>query len=65
MNKTKETRSWLDIEPFNQDHSWKQTWVFIGGALVLFIFALLYEIDKNIDCNDPKVSGTSVQSSVK
>ena len=52
MHKAKKTHSWIDIEPFNQDHSWKQTWIFIGGAMVLFLFALLYEIDKNIDCND-------------
>ena len=64
MNKAKKTQSWIDVEPFNQDHSWKQTWIFIGGAVVLFLFALLYEIDKNIDCNDLKLTKTSVQSSV-
>ena len=64
MHKAKKTHSWIDIEPFNQDHSWKQTWIFIGGAMVLFLFALLYEIDKNIDCNDPKSTNMSVHSSV-
>ena len=50
MNEKNTTDSWIHIETFNETHSWKQTWMFLGGAVVLFAFALLYEIDKGLHC---------------
>ena len=50
MIEKKTTDSWIHIETFNETHSWKQTWIFLGGAVLLFAFALLYEIDKDLRC---------------
>ena len=63
-------KSWIHIESFNDSHSWKQTWMFLGGAVVVFAFALLYEIDKDLRCKPEQaainpvllVSEQSVQS---
>jgi len=56
MNKKIRTDSWIHIETFNETHSWKQTWMFLGGAMVLFAFALLYEIDKDFHCKPKQAS---------
>tara|TARA_B100000073_G_C23262870_1_gene383150 strand:- start:128 stop:328 length:201 start_codon:yes stop_codon:yes gene_type:complete len=50
MNERDTTDSWIHIETFNATRSCKQTWMFLGGAVVLFAFALLYEIDKDLHC---------------
>ena len=51
MNGRNPKKSWIHIESFSESHSWKQTWMFLGGAAVVFAFALLYEIDKDMRCN--------------
>ena len=56
MNEKNTTDSWIHIETFNETHSWKQTWMFLGGAMVLFAFALLYEIDKDLHCKPKQAS---------
>ena len=58
MIEKKTTDSWIHIETFNETHSWKQTWMFLGGAMVLFAFALLYEIDKDLHCKPKQASIT-------
>ena len=59
MNEKNTTDSWIHIETFNETHSWKQTWMFLGGAMVMLAFALLYEIDKDLHCNPKQASITS------
>ena len=59
MNEKNTTDSWIHIETFNETHSWKQTWMFLGGAMVLFAFALLYEIDKDLHCKPSEASTNS------
>ena len=56
MNERNTTGSWIHIETFNETHSWKQTWMFLGGAVVLFAFALIYEIDKDLQCKPKQAS---------
>ncbi len=56
MNEINTTDSWIHIEQFSQTHSWRQTWIFLGGAVVMFAFALLYEIDKDLSCKTDQVS---------
>ena len=56
MNGKNRTESWIHIETFSETHSWKQTWMFLGGAMVLFAFALLYEIDKDLQCKPKQAS---------
>ena len=52
MNDKITTQSWIHVEKFSETHSWKQTWMFLGGAVVVFAFALLYEIDKDLSCKN-------------
>ena len=59
MNEKNRTNSWIHIETFNETHSWKQTWMFLGGAVVLLAFALLYEIDKGLHCKPSEASTNS------
>ena len=59
MSEKNTTDSWIHIETFNETHSWKQTWMFLGGAMVLFAFALLYEIDKGLHCKPSEASTNS------
>ena len=61
MNGKNRTESWIHIETFSETHSWKQTWMFLGGAMVLFAFALLYEIDKDLRC---KNNQTAINSQI-
>ena len=56
MNDSNITDSWIHIEQFSETHSWRQTWKFLGGAVVVFAFALLYEIDKDLSCKSDLVS---------
>ena len=56
MNDRNTTDSWIHVETFDETHSWKQTWIFLGGAMVLFAFALLYEIDKDLRCKPNQAS---------
>ena len=60
MNDSKTTDSWIHIEQFSEKHSWRQTWIFLGGAVVVFAFALLYEIDKDLNCKSEQVSINSL-----
>ena len=53
-------KSWIQIESFNDSHSWKQTWMLLGGAFVVFAFALLYEIDKDLRCKPEQAAINSV-----
>ena len=70
MNDQNTKKSWIHIETFSGSHSWKQTWMFLGGAVVVFAFALLYKIDKDLRCKPEQaainhvllVSEQSVQS---
>ena len=50
MSDKNTTQSWIHIEKFSETHSWGQTWMFLGGAVVVFAFTLLYEIDKDLRC---------------
>ena len=59
MNEKNTTDSWIHLETFNETHSWKQTWMFLGGAMVMLAFALLYEIDKDLHCKPKQASITS------
>ena len=59
MNEKNTTDSWIHIETFNATHSWTQTWMFLGGAVMLFAFALLYEIDKDLHCRPNQASSNS------
>ena len=52
MNDKITTQSWIHVEKFSETHSWKQTWMYLGGAVVVFAFALLYEIDKDLRCKN-------------
>ena len=52
MNDKSTTQSWIHVEKSSETHSWKQTWMFLGGAVVVFAFALLYEIDKDLRCKN-------------
>ena len=61
MIEKKTTDSWIHIETFNETHSWKQTWIFLGSAVVMFAFALLYEIDKDLRC---KNNQTAINSQI-
>ena len=61
MSEKNTTDSWIHIETFNESHSWKQTWMFLGGAMVLFAFALLYEFDKDLRC---KNNQTTINSQI-
>ena len=61
MNGKNRTESWIHIETFSETHSWKQTWMFLGGAMVLFAFALLYEFDKDLRC---KNNQTTINSQI-
>jgi hypothetical protein len=47
------------LETSSQPHSWKQTWMFLGSAAVVFAFALLYEIDKDLQCQSDQASSDS------
>ena len=60
MNDSNTTDSWIHIEKFSETHSWRQTWIFLGGAVVVFAFALLYEIDKDLRCKSDQVSINSL-----
>jgi|TARA_Y100000287_G_scaffold174266_1_gene162961 hypothetical protein len=59
MNDKQERESWIHVETSSQPHSWKQTWMFLGGAAVVFAFALLYEIDKDLQCQPDQASSDS------
>ena len=59
MNDRQERESWIHVETSSQPHSWKQTWMFLGGAAVVFAFALLYEIDKDLQCQPDQASSDS------
>ena len=60
MNDQNTKKSWIHIETFSGSHSWKQTWMFLGGAVVVFAFALLYEIDKDLRCKPVKTAANPV-----
>ena len=62
MSDKNTTQSWIHIEKFSETHSWGQTWMFLGGAVVVFAFALLYEIDKDLRC---KTEQALINSSLK
>ena len=53
-------KSWIHIESFNDSHSWKQTWMLLGGTVVVFAFALLYELDKDLRCKPEQVASNAV-----
>ena len=70
MDDQSSKKSWIHIESFNDSHSWKQTWMLLGGTVVVFAFDLLYELDKDLRCKPEQaainpvllVSEQSVQS---
>ena len=62
MNGRNPKKSWIHIESFSESHSWKQTWMFLGGAAAEFAFALLYEIDKVIRCNPAEAAIKTVST---
>ena len=60
MNDRNKPDSWIHIEPFNEHHSWKQTWFVLGGAFMVFALALLYDIDKDLRCKPAQSSLNSM-----
>jgi len=62
MNDKQERESWIHVETSSQPHSWKQTWMFLGGAAVVFAFALLYEIDKDLQYPGSRLKRLMVSS---
>ena len=60
MNDRNKPDSWIHIEPFNEHHSWKQTWFVLGGAFMVFALALLYDIDKDMRCKPDQASVNSL-----
>ncbi len=60
MNDRNKPDSWIHIEPFNEHHSWKQTWLVLGGAFMVFALALLYDIDKDMRCKPDQASVNSL-----
>tara|TARA_B100000073_G_scaffold4581_1_gene3709 strand:- start:1556 stop:1771 length:216 start_codon:yes stop_codon:yes gene_type:complete len=62
MNDKKKHDSWIHIEKFNQTHSWRQTWIFLGATIAVFAFALLYKIDNDQRCKPAQAFSDSSQS---
>ena len=60
MDDQSSKKSWIHIESFNDSHSWKQTWMLLGGTVVVFAFALLYELDKDLRCKPEQAAINSV-----
>ena len=65
MNGRNPKKSWIHIESFSESHSWKQTWMFLGGAAAVFAFALLYEIDKDMRCNPAEAAIKTVSTAAE